>query len=186
MNKFKSIMTKNHTANKECLHRLYTDRHVFISSVSSSEQPIEDEKIFYYREVSFQFTGTGFRTPEKTVMFVWIPRNILMGERLSGQQTVLEDFILRLLSEPVNQLAESFSNDHKDTREKSEFSVQNVNQRVVPRNGCMYDDARDAFRLRVLFRFPLINGHGLNGKAGFKGICQSVECKVERKRRRKR
>ena len=62
MNKFKQICMKAHTEKKEALHNLYTDRHRYLSSVSSSEQPVEDEKLFHYRNVVFQFCGTGFRT----------------------------------------------------------------------------------------------------------------------------
>ena len=61
MRKFKKLMESYRTQNKACLHNLYTEKQIYYSSVSSSNQPVEDEKIFDYRTVSFQFTGTGFQ-----------------------------------------------------------------------------------------------------------------------------
>lgn len=193
MNKFKSIMAESHTKNKEYLHKLYTDKQVYVSSLSSSEQPIEDEKIFLYRNLAFQFAGTGFRTPERTILYVWVPRKLLaMVEGQCGLQRVgavasdgnfgglisagedlmvaYEDWLLRLLSVPVNALSEGLQNDHKDAREKSKFSMQTVTSVVQRRNGCIYVAGKDAFRLRIPFQIPLINGHSINGKSGYKGV----------------
>lgn len=89
MRKFKKLMESYHTQNKVCLHNLYTDKQIYYSSVSSSNQPVEDEKIFDYRTVSFQFTGTGFRTPEQMVLHVWIPENI--HDNCSPFRTAYED-----------------------------------------------------------------------------------------------
>ncbi len=41
MNRFKGIMLENHTKGKANLHSLYTDKQVYISSLSSSQQPVE-------------------------------------------------------------------------------------------------------------------------------------------------
>ncbi len=168
MNKFKSIMTAGHTQNKEYLHKLYTDRQVYISSVCSSEQPVEDEKRFFYRNISFQFAGTGFRTPERTVLYVWIPELILGTERVSTEdwnRIACEDFLLRMLSVPINRMSEEMQNDRKDLREKTAFSIQNTNSVVHRRNACIYVEEKRSFRLRLSFRIPLINGHSINGKS---------------------
>ncbi len=183
MNHFKKIMTQNHMQNKECLHMLYTDKQIYISYISSSMQPIEDEKIFHYREVSFSFAGTGFRTPERVVLYVWIPGGLLDYEKeMIRERIPCEDWLMRTLSKPVNALSETWQNDHKDAREKSAFSMQQVSPVVRRRNGCLYRESQEAFRIRISFRFPLINGHSLNGKSGFKGmkqlldtICDSLE-----------
>lgn len=83
MRKFKNLMKTFHTKNKNFLHELYTDKQIYYSSVPSSSQPVEDEKIFDYRTISFQFTGTGFRTPEQMVLHIWIPEHILLTEHTS-------------------------------------------------------------------------------------------------------
>lgn len=183
MNHFKKIMTQSHMQNKECLHMLYTDRQIYISSVSSSMQPVEDEKIFHYREVSFSFAGTGFRTPERVVLYVWIPGRLLDYEKeMTRERIPCEDWLMRTLSKPVNALPETWQNDHKDAREKSSFCMQKVSSVVRRRNGCLYRESQEAFRIRISFCFPLINGHSVNGKSGFKGmkqlldtICDSLE-----------
>lgn len=171
MKKFKSIMWAYHTKNRECLHDLYTDRQVYYSSVSSANQPMEEEKIFEYRSVSFQFTGTGFRTPERMVLYVWIPEEICFSEySIHSFKTAYEDWLLRLLASSANALSESFQNDHKDTREKPSFSMQEPGAVVLSRNGCLYIAEKHAFRLRITFQFPLINGCFLHGKNSYKGI----------------
>lgn len=172
MNKFKRIMAGSHTQKKDCLHKIYTDKQVYISSVRSSEQPVEDERIFYYREVSFSFMGTGFRTPEEVILFVWIPDKLLDCRKEMVKDTVIpcEDWLLRVLSEPVNELRETLQNDHKDSREKPKFYIQTVSPVVQRRNGCIYVKEKEVFRLRIAFRFPLINGHAVNGKSSYKNI----------------
>lgn len=69
MKNFKQLMYQYHEQNKMSLHHLYTDRQIYYSSISSSEQPIEDEKLFSYRAITFQFAGTGIRTPFCTCGF---------------------------------------------------------------------------------------------------------------------
>lgn len=171
MNKFKKIMAESHTQKKDCLHKIYTDKQVFISSVRSSAQPVEDEKIFYYRDMSFSFMGTGFRTPERVILFVWIPDKLLdHGKEIAKDTIPYEDWLLRLLSKPVNALRETLQNDHKDFREQAAFYMQTVNSVVQRRNGCLHIKEKEAFRLRIAFQFPLINGHAVNGKSSYKSI----------------
>lgn len=173
MNNFKKIMMQSHMQSKDCLHKLYTDKQIYISAVSSSQQPIEDEKIFYYRDISFAFAGTGFRTPEKVVLYVWVPAGKEVSSekgKATWEQVPFEDWLLRNLSEPINTLQKTLENDHKDSREKPEFSMQEVDCVVRRRNGCLYVEERDAFRLRIAFHFPLIGGHSVNGKSSYKGI----------------
>lgn len=171
MNKFKSICTDVHTQNKKFLHNIYTDRQINCSSVKSSEQPIEDEKIFRYGDITFRFTGTGFRTPEQTVLFIFVPEQLLPGGYdVMCHKTAYEDYLLRLLADPVNALSDGLQNEHKDAREKAAFSMQTPGAVVQGRNGCIYVEEKKAFRLRISFRFPLINGTGINGKSGYKGV----------------
>ncbi len=171
MNQFKKIMAQSHTQNKDCLHKLYTDRQIYISCISSSMQPIEDEKIYHYREISFTFAGTGFRAPQRMTLDVWVPGDLAgPGGEIEKQPVPWEDWLLRNLSGPINALARSLQNDHKDTREKPDFFMQETDQAVRRRSGCLYRRDRRAFRLRISFVFPLIGGHSVNGKSGYKGI----------------
>lgn len=171
MNQFKKIMAQSHTRNKDCLHELYTDRQIYISSLSSSQQPIEDEKVYFYRNISFSFAGTGFRAPQRMVLYVWVPGELLEYEEEAAENPIpCEDWLLRNRSGPVNDLAKSLQNDHKDAREKPDFFMQEPNCAVHRRSGCLYIRERKAFRLRIAFSFPLIGGHSVNGKSGYKGI----------------
>jgi len=172
MNKFKHIVLGGHTQRKEYLHKLYTDRQVHISSMSSSSQPIEEEKIFGYRYITFDFEGTGYRTMERMVMFVYIPADMFANTGdISMNATAYEDYILRTLSVPVNKLCQEYKNDHKSNREKPDFSLQSVNSVVQRRNGCIYMADRNAFRIRIHYVAPLINATYLNGKS----MCKSVK-----------
>lgn len=172
MNKFKHIVLGGHTQRKEYLHKLYTDRQVYISSMSSSSQPIEEEKIFGYRDITFDFEGTGYRTMERMVMFVYIPADRFANTGDIGMNaTAYEDYILRVLSASVNELCQEYKNDHKSNREKPDFSLQSVNSVVLRRNGCIYMADRNVFRIRIHYVAPLINATYLNGKS----MCKSVK-----------
>ncbi len=171
LNQFKKLMMSFHTQEKSCLNRLYIDKQIYLSSVSSSEQPIEEEKIYLYRDLSFQFMGTGFRTPQKLVLFVFIPEHLILGKYpILSYTTAYEDYILKILSDSVNHLSEEYRNDKKSAREKAQFFMQPVSSVVQKRNGCIYLEENKAFRLRIQFQVPLLNGVHVNGKSGFKAI----------------
>lgn len=171
MKQFKKIMAQSHTQKKDCLHRLYTDRQIYISSLSSSEQPIENEKLYDYRGISFTLAGTGFREPQRMILYVWIPESWIGCAIETAEEYIpCEDYLLRNLSEPVNALAKSLQNDHKDARDKPDFSIQETDAVIRRRSGCLYIKERKEFRLRITFVFPLINGHSVNGKSGYKGM----------------
>jgi len=181
LNKFKDICTKEHLERKEHLHNLYTDKQVYISSISSSDQPVEDEKIFDYRGLRFQFCGTGFRVPQRMVLYLWLPEEICMGGRPVGRcRTAYEDWLIRQLSETVNGLSAKLRNDHKDAREKAAFAMQTAGSTVTRRNGCVYVEEKSAFRIRVNFQFPLINGSTINGKSAYKGVKMMLDCVCDR------
>jgi len=156
---------------KSCLNRLYVDKQVYFSSVMSSEQPVEEEKIYFYRELSFQFMGTGLRIPQKLVLFVFVPEQIVSAKySVSTYAVAYEDYILGILSDFVNQLSEEYKNDKKSAREKAQFSMQPVSPVIQQRNGCIYMKNKKVFRLRIHFQVPLLNGMHVNGKAGFKAV----------------
>ncbi len=168
MNRFKSIMVKGHGQKKEYLHKLYTDR--------QSKQIIEDEKIFDYRKVSFEFEGTGYRTMEKLVMYVNVPEEELyLGEEIAVKAIAYEDYLLRKLSQAMNELCLSYQNDHKSSREKPHFAMQTVTNVVQRRNGCRYQKERESFRLRIHFKVPLINEIYLNAKSFVRTVKDMLE-----------
>ncbi len=181
MNKFKKIMMSGHTQRKEYLHKLYTDRQVYIASVMSSEQPIEDEKVYFYKDISFRFEGTGYRTMEKMVIFVNIPESLLYTRKeILPYATAYEDYVQRTISDSLNNLSEEYKNDKKSAREQPEFSVQSVNSVIQQRNGCIYMEKERVFRLRIHFTVPLINGTNINGKSAFKTIRAIMELICDR------
>ena len=63
MKNFKQLMYQYHEQNKMSLYHLYTDRQIYYSSISSSEQPIEDEKLFRYRAITFPDAGADASAP---------------------------------------------------------------------------------------------------------------------------
>lgn len=124
MKECKKILLSGHTQNKEYLHRLYTDKQVYIRSLSSFEQPVEEEKRFWYHDLSFQFEGTGYRSMEEMVLYISVPENKLFFDPKRMPEVVIyEDFLLRTVSEPVNALSKDYQNDHKGKREKTRFSM---------------------------------------------------------------
>lgn len=185
MNKFKKLIISGHTQRKEYLQKLYTDRQVYISSISSSMQPVEDEKIFNYNELSFSFQGTGLRTVEKMIIYVFVPQQLIILENMDNLQenTYLipyEDFILRNISSHINELSAEYKNDKKSSREKPEFSAQEVNSIIQKRNGCIYIEEKKAFRIKIHFSAPLINEVNLNGKSAFRAVRAIIELIYER------
>lgn len=180
MNKFKRIVMSGHTQRKEYLQKLYADKQIYISSVRSSMQPVEDEKIFDYKGFKFSFEGTGYRTVERMIIYIFVPQELIFlydndGESENTCTTAYEDYILRMISKPVNELSEQYNNDKKSSREKPFFSIQSVNSVVHRRNGCIYIREKKSFRIRIHFTAPLINAANLNGKSAFKAVKNIME-----------
>ncbi len=171
LNQFKKQMMSFHMQEKNCLNRLYIDKQIYLSSVRSSEQPVEEEKIYVYKDLSFQFMGTGFRTPQKLILLVFLPEHLISGTYpIVSYPVAYEDYVLGILADSVNHLSEEYQNDKKSAREKAQFFLQPVSSVVQRRNGCIYLEEKKAFRLRIQFQVPLLNGICVNGKAGFKAV----------------
>ncbi len=94
MNHLKSILAELHGKNKELLWQIYLDRHVWIKRISSSEQPVEEERVFSYHGLDFQFVGTGSRHPERMNLFIFIPEQ-LVDEGHSFPCVPMEDYLPR-------------------------------------------------------------------------------------------
>ncbi len=174
MNHLKSILAELHGKNKKLLWQIYLDRHVWIEGISSSEQPVEEERIFSYHGLDFQFVGTGSRHPERMNLFIFIPEQ-LVDEGHSSPCVPVEDYLLRTLSPRIARLSKALENSHKDSREKARFESQSADSRILRRSGLMYDEKRQAFLFRILFFMPLINGTIVNGKSGFKAVRSILE-----------
>lgn len=178
MNNFKRIMMSGHTQRKEYLHKLYADRQVYISSVSSSMQPVEEEKLFCYKGLNFKFEGTGYRNMEKMIIYVFVPDNyVYFRDNISQKHYAVpyEDYILRMISNPINEMSQKYKNDRKSSREKPDFKLQSVNSVVQRRNGCIYTEEKRSFRIRIHFTAALINDVNLNGKSTFKAVKNIME-----------
>lgn len=179
MNKFKKIVLSLHGENKEKLGRIYQDKQVYISSVSSSEQPIEEERIFTWQRLSFWLEGTGLRHKERMILSVSIPADMVLQETPGSgswrEYLPYEDFLLRILSVPVARFSSGMENDRKDTREKARFCAQQATECILRRSGLVYDGRRESFVYRVLFFMPLINGSGINAKSGFRAVRQLLD-----------
>ncbi len=179
MKSFKRIIMALHGENKEKAGRLYQDRQVHISSLSSSEQPIEEERVFYYRGLSFQFAGTGIYRKERMNLFIRIPLEYIFREAAETEgicpMLPYEDFLLRTLSPVVADFSSQLENDKKDSREKAAFAAQKVNECIVRRSGLVYYPEENAFVFRLLFKLPLINGIRINAKSGYRAVRNLLE-----------
>lgn len=179
MNRFKKILLSLHGEKKDNLGKIYQDKQVYISSVRSSAQPVEEARIFSYGGLSFWLCGTGRRNKERMELLVSIPDSCVP---MSGQgdNLPIEDFLLRLFSPEIKEYSAGMENSNKDAREKARFLAQDTNECIRKRNGLMYDLARNAFILKILFYMPLINGSRINAKSGLKAVRGLLEKIKER------
>lgn len=176
MNKLKGLLYQSHGYNKERLHQLYHDKHFYDSHANSSDQFIEDEKVFYYKELALRFRGTGFRTMERLTMIISIPAELIPLENpYLVDMLIYEDYLLRKLAPHINALSKELQNDKKDNREKARFYTQLPSEVILRRSGCVWDPESTKLKLRLLFYMPLINGTTINGKSGFRAIRAIME-----------
>lgn len=174
MNRFKKILLSLHGENKDKLGRIYQDKQVYISSIRSSAQPVEEARIFSYRGFSFWFCGTGKRNKERMELFLSVPASCIPVAEPEDALPV-EDFLLRLCVTEIKAYSSESENSNKDAREKARFIVQDTNEYMRKRNGLMYDGIRDAYILKILFYMPLINGSCVNAKGGFRAVRGLIE-----------
>lgn len=173
MDKFKRIIIGLHTNNKSGLHNLFTTEY--------SKHFEEPPKIFEYQGLAFRFSGTSARTPEKLVMKIYIPLEMLKITGLPEDLIPVEDYVLRTLAQPVNELSESYVNINKDGREKCSFQAQTVNEIITKRNGAVYDIgvtedfAEPTICVRIRVNIALINGVSVNGRSSFRAIKELLE-----------
>lgn len=164
MNKFKSVIMSCQGKNKSFLHWLYNTH-------SNNE---DEEKIFAYKEFSFWFRGTGFRTPEKLFLCIGIPgESFVCG--IEELEIPTANYILQLLFPAMSELSDEYRNDKKDAREKARFAVQKPDGCMDKKSGCFFNGELDRFVLQVSFNVPLVNGTSVNSKSAFRAVKDILE-----------
>ena len=167
MNRFKSIIMSCHGKSKTFLHWLYN---------THSDLDDEEEKIFVYKELTFWFTGTGFRNTEKLILSIGIPESIFSFDAHTANSPIpVENYILHLLFPIMSQLQSEYRNDKKDQREKAGFRIQTPDGCMDKKSGCQYDKQSQRFVLQMHFNVPLVNATSVNSKAAFRAVRDILE-----------
>ena len=167
MNKFKSIIMSCNGKSKTFLHWLYN---------THSDDIDEEEKVFVYKELTFWFTGTGFRNTEKLILYIGIPENIFdFDSQTTNSPIPVENYILHLLFPIMSELQKEYRNDKKDQREKASFRIQTPDGCMDKKSGCQYSKQSKRFILQMHFNVPLVNATSVNSKAAFRAIKDIME-----------
>jgi len=176
MNKFKSIILTYHGKSKTFLHWLYN---------THSEIDDEEEKIFEYKELTFWFSGTGFRNTEKMMLYIGIPEEYLGFSKKNSEEAdtdnssdmriAEENYILQLVFPVISELQKEYRNENKDAREKAQFSTQTPDGCMDRKSGCIYNSVLRRFVLQMHFNVPLVNATSVNAKATYRAVKDIME-----------
>lgn len=158
MQRFKRIILPMQGHNKSSLHWLYNIK-------SDYEPPL----IFEYEQLQFSFSGTGYRTSGKLLMYVSIPCSLLGIDGAKGN-VATQTYLLKLFEPLINNLSNSYQNTDKNAREKAQFEVQSAGCTIARRNGITYNAYDNAFILRINFNVPLINALSVNAKSTIRAV----------------
>lgn len=161
MKRFKSIVLPMQGHNKSSLHWLYDT----IYTKDDDEPPL----VFEYEQLRFYFSGTSYRSSEKLLMYVSIPRSLL-GLDVEDSNVAAETYLLKLLGPMINELSDSYQNINKNVREKAQFEFQSVGCTMARRNGLTYRTDENAFVLRLNFNVPLVNALSVNAKSAIRAV----------------
>lgn len=123
-------------------------------------------KDFVYIRLRFSFSGTGPRMPEKLMLQIRIPSDVL--GRSDFEPLVAEDYLLRRLAPITEEMNREIQNTGKDLRDRPEFISQPVNERCIRRSGMRFDAAAGVFVWRVVFRAPLQKSRYIDGKGTYR------------------
>ena len=162
MNLLKSYLAKLHAQNKNRIDELYLDRFSKIDDYKRLE--------YIYSDLKFWFYGMSPRNPEKLVLNIEIPKELVFENVITDNVVAVEHYLLRYLYEDVNKINEEYFNKNKSTREKPYVESQKTNEIIIKRNGISFDFDKKVFNYRLLFFVPLINNAHINGKSTFKAI----------------
>ncbi len=163
MQRFKRIILPMQGHNKSDLHWLYNTR-------SELEPPL----IFNYCSLKFWFSGTGYRTSEKLLLYIQIPANSI-GDDVNENSLPHETYILRLISPMIRELSKSYLNIDKNVREKAQFETQYAGEYIIKRSGIRYDKDSESYILRMNFNVPLVNALSVNAKAAIRAVRDILE-----------
>lgn len=122
-------------------------------------------KDFVYIRLRFSFSGTGPRMPEKLMLQIHIPSDVL--GRSDFEPLVAEDYLLRRLTPITEEINREIQNTGKDLRDRPEFTSQPVSERCIRRSGMRFD-AAGVFVWRVIFRAPLQKSRYIDGKGTYR------------------
>lgn len=166
MNLLKSILMRIHAQNKNRIVDLYLDK------IGRSEEEIS--LVYHYSNLKFYFGGTDVRSPEKLVIYLEIPENLIYNKVSIENSLVVEHYLLKYLAEDVNKINDEYFNKNKSSREKPYVESQKTNEVIVRRNGMTYDTFKKAFIYKLYFVVPLINNVYINSKSCFKAIKEII------------
>lgn len=162
-----------HGKSKSELYNLYSTKFSF-SHDGTKTRIEEKEKIFTFEGIEFYFDGNGVRNSEKLILNVLIPGFNFEAEKNYDYLVSIETYLLRLFYKPINLLSESYINNAKSIKEKSQFFSQCANENILKRNGLSYEEYFNAFILKIDFRVPLLNAISVNGKSAIKAIKELI------------
>jgi len=140
----------------------------------------EPPKIFCYKELKFWFVGTNYRTAEKLLLYIEIPKRLFLLDDDIHDYLPVENYLLRILETHINALSEEAVNINKDVHDKPSLKAQKANELVIKRNGMVYDGEKESFVLRINFNVPLIKALSINSKSTFKAVKSILDLIDER------
>lgn len=162
MNLLKSLLMKMHAQNKSRLEELYLDKISKIDNYKKLE--------YSYLNLKFSFEGLSFRTPERLIINIEIPKEFVFDNIDRNNVLVIEHYLLKHFCNDVNKINDEYFNKNKSSREKPYIESQVTNEIIIKRNGINYDFEKGVFVYRLLFVMPLINNVFVNSKSGLKAI----------------
>lgn len=134
-------------------------------------------ELFRYQELEFTFAGTGMGHLEELNMFVFIPEEWIEGIDALDQEIVcVEHYLLAIVYDRIQMLSTEYENNKKDSREKPRVETQKTDDKVLRRNGMVYNREKKKFILKVNFGVPLVNAVSVNGKAAARAVSETLEC----------
>lgn len=166
MNLLKSILMGIHAQNKNRINELYLEK------MGRDNEDIS--LVYHYLNLKFYFGGTGIRTPEKLVLYIEIPEELVYKKVNVKNSLVLEHYLLKYLTPDVNKINEEYFNKNKSSREKPYIESQKTNEVIVRRNGMTYNALKKVFIYKLYFVVPLINNVYVNSKSCFKAIKEII------------
>ena len=141
MNLLKSLLMKMHAQNKIRLEELYLDKISKIDNYKKLE--------YSYLNLKFSFEGLSFRTPERLIINIEIPKEFVFDNIDRNNVLVIEHYLLKHFCNDVNKINDEYFNKKKSNREKPYIESQVTNEIIIKRNGINYDFEKGVFVYRL-------------------------------------